>query len=392
MRRVAAALAIVALAAALALWPVLLDDSAEPTMPRPAAAPAPADRAQPPKPAEKKPKTRRFTVSVSGDLLMHSPLLARALANGGGESYDFAPFFEAIEPYVRGVDLAVCHLETPLGPGPPATYPVFNTPIGLAASIERSGWDACSTASNHSLDQGIEGIRDTVRALDDQGLEHSGSFATARAERRPTILRVDGVKLGYLSYTDATNGFIAPSAWALDEYAAADPAAGARAIIEDARRAQRAGADAVIVNIHWGDEYSSEPNSSQRVVAKRLTASPLIAAVVGQHPHVVQAIERINDKFVVFSEGNLVSNQGTASGLPVRTQDGLVALLDFRARRGAVEVRRVRYVPVWVRPGDYAVLPADPAADPDYADALRESRARTLATVGEGDGIEAVSE
>ena len=101
MRRVAAALAIVALAAALALWPVLLDDSAEPTMPRPAAAPAPADRAQPPKPAEKKPKTRRFTVSVSGDLLMHSPLLARALANGGGESYDFAPFFEAIEPYVR---------------------------------------------------------------------------------------------------------------------------------------------------------------------------------------------------------------------------------------------------------------------------------------------------
>lgn len=383
-------MAIVALAAALALW-LFLDDRDEPTRQPSAATPAPADPMQSPAPAEKQPKTRRFTVSVSGDLLMHSPLLTRALANGGGESYDFAPFFKAIEPYVRDVDLALCHLETPLGPGPPATYPVFNTPIDLAASLDRSGWDACSTASNHSLDQGIEGIRDTVRALDKQGIEHSGSFASAKAERRPTILRVGGVKLGYLSFTDATNGFIAPSAWALDEYAAADPAAGAKAILENARRAKRAGAEAVIVNIHWGDEYSSEPNSSQREMAKRLTASPLITAVVGQHPHVVQAIELINGKFVVFSEGNLVSNQGAASGLPVETQDGLVALLDFRVRRGDVEVRRVRYVPTWVRPGDYVVLPARPGADRDHADALRESRSRTVSTVGESEGIEAVS-
>ena len=153
----AAAFAIAALAAALALW-LFLDDPAEPMTQPSAAKPAPADPGRAPAPAKKRPKTRRFTVSVSGDLLMHSPLLARALAYGGGESYDFAPFFEAIEPYVRDVDLALCHLETPLGPGPPATYPVFNTPIELAASIERSGWDACSTASNHSLDQGIEGI------------------------------------------------------------------------------------------------------------------------------------------------------------------------------------------------------------------------------------------
>ena len=90
----------------------------------------------------------------------------------------------------------------------------------------------------------------------------------------------------------------------------------------------------MIVNIHWGDEYSSEPNASQREVAKKLTASTVITAVVGQRPHVVQAIERINGKFVVFSEGNLVSNQGAASGLPVETQDGLIALLDFRGRLG----------------------------------------------------------
>ena len=76
-----------------------------------------------------------FTVSASGDLLMHQPLLDRALANGGGASYDFAPFFERIEPYVAKVDLGLCHVETPMGPGPPSSYPIFNTPTELAASI-----------------------------------------------------------------------------------------------------------------------------------------------------------------------------------------------------------------------------------------------------------------
>src|SRR5688572_27066208 len=74
----------------------------------------------------------RFTVSASGDLLMHRPLLDRALANGDGRQYDFAPFFRKVRPWVGGVDLGLCHVETPMGPGRPSTYPIFNTPQGLA--------------------------------------------------------------------------------------------------------------------------------------------------------------------------------------------------------------------------------------------------------------------
>ena len=125
-----------------------------------------------------------FTVSASGDLLMHQPLLDRALANGGGDEYDFAPFFERSSPTCEGVDLGLCHLETPMGPGPPATYPIFNTPTGLAASIHRSGWDACDTASNHSLDEGQAGIDGTVKALARAGVEHTGSFASKQQSRQ----------------------------------------------------------------------------------------------------------------------------------------------------------------------------------------------------------------
>ena len=102
----------------------------------------------------------------------------------------------------------------------------------------------------------------------------------------------------------------------------------------------------MIVNLHWGGEivpeYQPQPSSGQLALAKKLTASPLITAIVGQGPHAVQPIERINDKFVVFSEGNLISNQSPDAGLPASSQDGLVALLHCVADGGHVRVQRCR--------------------------------------------------
>jgi poly-gamma-glutamate synthesis protein (capsule biosynthesis protein) len=321
----------------------------------------------------------RFTVSASGDILMHKPLLDRALAYGDGRRYDFAPFFRELHPYVEDVDLGLCHAETPLGPGKPSTYPRFKTPPALARSIRQSGWDACSTASNHSLDQGQSGIDSTVRAFEKQRLDHTGTFASRKASKRPTIIRVNGVRVGFVSYTDATNGLSAPHSWSVNEYRAADPRAGARKIMRDVKRTDRAGADAIIVNVHWGAEYAKSPNGSQQRVARRLAGSRRVTAIVGQGPHVVQPIRRLRDKFVVFSEGNLVSNQRPATGQPAASQDGLIAMLDMEATGARVKVRRVRYVPIWVRPGDFTVLPAKPGAGRDE---LRASYRRTVSVAG----------
>ena len=343
---------------------------------------APASARQDPNRAPK-----RFTVSASGDILMHKPLLDRALANGGGRRYDFAPFFREIRPYVAGVDFGLCHLETPLGPGRPTTYPLFKTPPALARSVRQSGWDACSTASNHSLDKGQRGIDTTVKALDKRGIAHTGSFESKRDRRRPTILRVQGVKVGFVSYTDATNGIPSPHPWSVNRYGAAKPIPGAKRILRDVRRTDRAGADAVIVQLHWGAEYARSPNFSQVRVAKRLAKDRRVTAIVGQGPHVVQPIRLVKRKFVVFSEGNLVSNQRAATGQPAATQDGLIALLEMRARGNRVSVRRVRYVPTWVRPGDFTVLPAKPGAG---RAALRRSYRRTVSVAGRGKRVQPV--
>jgi poly-gamma-glutamate synthesis protein (capsule biosynthesis protein) len=203
------------------------------------------------------------------------------------------------------------------------------------------------------------------------------------------IVDVRGIRLALLAYTTDTYVIPLPNPWSLN-------IAGTKRMLADARRARRMGAEAVIVNLHWGaeivPEYQSEPSSGQLELARALTASPLITAIVGQGPHAVQPIQRVNRKFVVFSEGNLVSNQSPLAGLPETSQDGLIALLDCVARSGEVRVRRVRYVPVFVSHPDYRVLPAGDALKDGEGEPtlLRASYERTVSVVGRSRRIEPV--
>jgi poly-gamma-glutamate synthesis protein (capsule biosynthesis protein) len=312
----------------------------------------------------------QFTVAASGDLLVHEPVAARALANGGGRRYDFRPMFGSIRGRIEGADLALCHMETPLVPGPVQGYPSFRTPPALAQSVRAVGWDVCSTASNHSLDAGQFGIDTTLKALDRAKLRHAGTARSPKEASRSTILETKGVKVAFLSYTAVSNGQSVPHSWSFNW---ADP----KRILTAARRARKRGAQAVIVNLHWGAEYSHAISPAQATLARQLTRSPAITAIVGQHAHVVQPIRRVNGKPVVFGEGNLVSNQ-TAACCPAEAQDGLIALIDFVATGGRVKATRVRYIPTWVRHPDYRVLPASPGS---------LSWRRTVAAAGRRPGI-----
>lgn len=305
----------------------------------------------------------RLTVAASGDLLIHAPVWQRALANGGGQHYEFRPMLRSIRPLIAGADLALCHLETPLTYGPPRGYPSFRTPAALAGAIHATGWDACSTASNHTLDAGQSGVNTTLGALDRAGVRHAGSYRSRAGARRLTIMKAKGVKVAFLAYTALTNGQAIPHPWTLNR-------ASAGRILRDARRARRSGADAVIVNLHWGAEYRHDPTHPQLSLARRLTRSDAITAVVGQHVHVVQPIGWMHGKPVVFGEGNLLSNQ-TAACCPASTQDGLIALLDLRVGGSGVRAERVRYLPTYVRHPDFRVVHA-----------RGSSRRRTINVVG----------
>ena len=322
-------------------------------------------------------QTVRLRVAATGDLLIHSPVFNRALANGGGHRYDFAPMFRYVRRYVTQADLAICHVETPMTSRPPSGYPIFNTPPALARAIASTGWDVCSTASNHTLDQGQVGVDATIAALNRAGVEHAGSYRSAAARRRPATLTAQGLRVAFLSYTEHTNDIALPAPWSVN-------LARADRILAEARRARRAGAHVVIVNVHAGDEYRHGPSAFQRRLARRLLRSRTITAVIGQHAHVVQPITKAAGRLVVYGLGNLISNQSAAC-CPAATQDGFIALLEieWNSQRGARTVG-IRYVPTWVRHPDYAVLPVGDAARRGLASraTLRASYRRTVAVVG----------
>ena len=139
----------------------------------------------------------------------------------------------------------------------------------------------------------------------------------------------------------------------------------------------------MLVNLHWGDEFVRRPSAAQVSLARRLTRSPAITAIVGQHVHVTQPIRWLHGKPVVYGEGNLISNQ-TPDCCAAGSQDGMIALLTIVVDRHGARVTSIHYVPIWVRHPDYVVLPAGIAAKTDPADAaeLRASYHRTVSIVG----------
>jgi poly-gamma-glutamate synthesis protein (capsule biosynthesis protein) len=318
-----------------------------------------------------------FTLAATGDLLIHGPVAKRALAAGGGRHYDFRPMLTKVAPLVAGADLALCHIETPLSRDDRniSGYPVFNTPHEVADAVAWAGYDGCSTASNHSADRGLAGIRDTLDALDARHLAHAGTARSAKEARRIELHRVKGAVVARLSYTYGTNGIPVPAGapWSVNLTSVPK-------ILADAHRARAAGATFVVVSMHWGQEFQSAPTAVQLSQAKALLRSPDVDLVLGGHVHVQQPVQRIGDKYVVYGMGNLLSNQSPAAGLKPQTQDGAIVGVHVVRRGGRWVADRVTITATYCQIGPYTVWPVTQAlADPSTPAALRAQLTASLA-------------
>ncbi len=315
--------AVVASAAAAADGTLTVDGSAE--------AGRPAARLRP---------LRSFSVVAGGDVLTENAVLAAgAAAAGPGVRYDFSPVFAPVRPIVEAADLAICHMEIPIGrPGErPGVYGrspfggnLLLAPYEIAGALRDAGFDRCSTASNHSNDLGPVGIDSTLDAFDDVGLSHTGTARQPAEAEAPQGLVVGGVAVAHLSATRYSNTNRPSDGWRLDYAASVDD------IAAEVRAARAAGAEIVIVSLHISRELDSAPSVDDRAYVTALTAAVPIDLVVEHGPHVVQPLERVNGAWVYWSVGNFVSGMGqpgaTRYGPP--TLDGLLAQVRFDEQEG----------------------------------------------------------
>jgi poly-gamma-glutamate synthesis protein (capsule biosynthesis protein) len=265
-----------------------------------------AAKSEPSTPAQKP-----FTLLATGDILSHDSVIRQARTDAAGSGYDYREMLSGAKPVASQADLAICHMETVYGAsgGPFTGYPAFKTPPNVAAAIKDTGYESCSSASNHTMDDGVEGVRRTITAMDEAGLKHAGSARSARQQPVPALMKAGGAKVAQLAYTYGTNGIAVPEKkkWAVNLI---DP----QRIIADARAARRAGADIVVTSLHWGTEWQEAPDQQQKTLAKQLTGSRSngrkdVDLIIGTHAHVPQAYEKVNGTWVVYGMGDQLAGK-----------------------------------------------------------------------------------
>ncbi|WAP53075.1 CapA family protein [Arthrobacter sp. ATA002] len=268
---------------------------------------------------------RCFSMMVAGDLLVHPQLWTQAEADAavsGRTPLDFAPLLAGKKTYLDRVDLGICHLETPVAEaqGPYAGYPLFNVPPQILSAAKEVGYDACTTASNHTVDAGTAGLNRTLGVLDALGLEHTGSYATEADAAKPMILSTPAAKVSVIEATYGLNGMTADFDWQVDLLDPAD-------MIARAQAARAAGADVVVGAVHAGDEYASAPNAQQVETAHALADSGEFDFIYGHHSHSVLPVENYNGTWIAYGLGNAVTELSpwydvNNEGLILRAQFG----------------------------------------------------------------------
>ena len=327
------------------------------------------------------PQPVSITLNVSGDLLWHDSYFEPAAQNAaakGEEGMDFYPFLESATNYVSSADWAICQNELPYAApeGPYSGYPSFKTPPDAARAVAKTGWDMCSTTSNHTMDAGWDGLVRTKDVLESVGVVPMGTYRTEEEANTPQIVDVKGVKVGFVSQTYGLNGI--PKAegkdWSVD-ILDADKA------IADARKLKVAGADVVVVHMHAGDEHDHQPNQQQIGFVQAVSASPDVDFIYGQHAHVSQPIAKVNGKWVVYGTGN-VTGMMLRSGWP-DVYEGYFAQITLQGFPGEkFEATKMEWAPLAITSdGKVQLIPDELKKGAANAEELEASAARTRAIV-----------
>lgn len=308
---------------------------------------------------------KNITISAIGDIMAHDDQL-KAQFDKDTNTYSFDNNFKYVKPYISNSDLAIGNLETTLA-GPKAKYssfPKFNSPDELADAIKDSGVDIVSTINNHTYDRGSDGVYRTIDVLNSKEIEHVGTQKNDEDENF-LIKDVDGVKLGITAYsygqvygsTTALNGLNIDynDLNNLNIFNSSYVDIAFNEIKDTLDVMNNKESDLQVVILHWGDEYTRQPNEFQKELAKKLCDYG-VDIIIGSHPHMVQPIEMIksdendNETLVIYSLGNFLSNQRNEILNKNYTEDGVIANIGINKNlnTGETKISNVEYIPTWV--------------------------------------------
>ncbi|MGR5590629.1 CapA family protein [Peptoniphilus grossensis] len=250
----------------------------------------------------KKEDKSEVKILAMGDMIFHQPIVKNYRSN---DTYDFTPIFANISADINEADLALANFEGSVNSNRKLSgFPLFNFPKETIYSLKNAGFDALSTANNHALDTGLDGIEETISHIRESGMKNFGTLT--EDGDKGIIIEKNGIKIGLISFTDTLNGM--DSLMRGKEYSVNTFAQDVKSDIQNLKD----NADIVIVYPHWGNEYQLVPNERQ-IFLKEMLQESGADIILGSHPHVLQRYE-VEDKnnkkyFTIYSMGNALSNQ-----------------------------------------------------------------------------------
>lgn len=246
---------------------------------------------------------------ATGDNLLHTKLYTQAANRADGKGYDFAPLYEGVAEVTKDADIAFINQETPVATAikEPSSYPMFNTPSECVTALNDIGFNVFNIASNHTLDQGAEGLQATIDFMKTvPNSIYIGAYENQEEMEKIHAIEIDGVKVAFVGFTEMTNGLTLDSGSDL-----AFTYTSNETEMEHLIMTADQNADVVIVSVHWGQENVFDALDSQRTLAKKF-ANWGADLILGHHPHVLEEIETITTTDgrtvpVCYSLGNFTS-------------------------------------------------------------------------------------
>ena len=223
-------------------------------------------------------------------------------------SFDTSPF-AGVANVTSNVDLLIINFENAATTSTNAVkgdVPLKCSPeyVPLAKANNNT---IATLANNHVCDYGIDGMRDTIQVLKDNGITPLGAGENESDAHQSVTQNINGRNITVLNYMDSDN--FAEYSYEVLPYAngsspgySAYNSADAQKQISEARAN---GSDFIIVSMHFGNEYSRSPNEDQVRIAHELIDYGA-DVVIGAHPHVTQGVEMYKGKAICYSMGNFI--------------------------------------------------------------------------------------
>ncbi|MBP5449992.1 MAG: CapA family protein [Spirochaetales bacterium] len=305
-------------------------------------------------------------VTAIGDIMAHLELQKFAQSQPDG----YKCLFADVQQYFNNDDLTIANLEVPVCDSRPISgYPRFNAHSELTEAVKKAGIELVSLANNHAFDQTADGVRGTLDAVNRAGIMHNGTGLTPNEARQPLFFDVNGVKIAFLSVTFSVNYIKMPEEddkpfVHIIDMTGKEHSASEMAFLRLVKETKQK-CDAVIVALHFGEEYTYRPSDKDTEYLFML-AEWGADVILGGHPHVLhKAITHQTkdgrDVLIFKSLGNFISAQARYFSIKskpltfdnlkdcveIRTAESIIAKFDIIKDGNSIIVKNESMIPIF---------------------------------------------